>query len=925
MISNRLEMTDSDGEIDTDATEIVAVDLLDVTQTAVPIASPEKSVTEGSSPRTQSGFSSGRLIGEFQIRRQIGRGGMAYVYEAWQESLRRSVALKVLPFWSSTDPRQIARLKNEARALAHLEHENIVPVYAVGEDGGVHYLAMRLIDGAPLDAVIRVLREPPDSTPKDTPEWHVASLFANSGEDRFRTIARLGVTVARALHAAHEYGVVHRDIKPSNILIGRDGRPWIADFGLAHCDTATHLTRPGAFVGTPRYASPEQASGESALVDHRTDIYSLGLTLFELVTLSPAFDRTPGSPDAFRYDRETPRLRRQQPDIPADLENIILKAASPVRDERYATARDLASDLDRFLAGEVTHARRPGLTERMTRWSRRHVRGLVSFTALVMLLLAASVMIGGMVFQEKLKTETALENARRNFRQARTVVDEFGAELTEQLALVPGTEHIRRELLLETIGYYRDFIEQSEDRTELHADLAVALNKIALLTEQVATTEEALTAHLDALAAFEQLCREQPDSHECRADLALSENNIGMLLSRTQDRTRAEHHFRRAIALQKRLVDAHPKIPRYQRELGLSKNNLGMLLSKCPGSWSESADLYQSAIALFEASIETEPGHAATRRYLATAYSNQAALLGDNHVERAVEALQHSIAVLEDAVQRRPDCGDTARDLALSLNSLGAQQSRLSGHAAAADAYQRASRIQYDLLRRAPQSQTHRRDIAVSENNIGLALARAGSHSDAEAAFRRAIQFQSELTIERPDDRNDTAALAGIWNNLGMVLETRSQLSESSEAYLQAIALLSDVFHTGSADDGVRQNLSRTYFNYSRVLLSRGYVDRAVEYAIRRRGLWPAHPDRLLSVAEQLVCAADRVHEVSRSSESRLSHADCAELVAQTLELAIAAGLDPCELKEKRLSDWLCPNETPSHASTFESDSAKTL
>ena len=284
---------------------------------------------------------------------------------------------------------------------------------------------MRLIDGAPLDAIVRVMKDSTDEAAPHTPESEIAVFFSKPGEERFRAIARLGVTVARALHAAHEYGVVHRDIKPSNILIGRDGRPWIADFGLAHCDTATHLTRPGAFVGTPRYASPEQASGESALVDHRTDIYSLGLTLFEMVKLEPAFDRNPGSPDALRYDRETPSLRRQQPDVPADLDNIIRKAASPVRDDRYATARDLASDLDRFLAGEVTHARRPGLVERMIRWSRRHVRSVVALTAVVMLLFAASVTIGGLVFRQKVQTETALEDARRNFRQARTVVDEF--------------------------------------------------------------------------------------------------------------------------------------------------------------------------------------------------------------------------------------------------------------------------------------------------------------------------------------------------------------------------------------------------------------------------------------------------------------------------------------------------------------------
>lgn len=926
MTSNsQIDLTSCDGHATLDETELLPrLSCTDVTVTALPIESSDAPAKKVSATDSAVRFASGAMIGEFEIRQQIGRGGMAFVYEAWQDSLRRPVALKVLPFWSSTDTRLIARLKNEARALANLEHPNIVPVYAVGEDGGVHYMAMRLIHGAPLDQVVARLRDLRDDsdTSDDAPALQtVTQHFESSGEGDFEAVASLGVSVARALHAAHEYGVVHRDIKPSNILVDCNGRPWVADFGLAHCDTATHLTRTGAFVGTPRYASPEQASGESALVDHRTDVYSLGLTLYELATLGPAFDRTPGRPDSKRYDLDPPRPCRRRADIPADLENIILKAASPVRDERYATARELAEDLERFLAGEPTLARRPGPLERATRWSRRHVRAVVGFTALTTLLLAASILTTGLVFREKVKTEAALAEARTHFRQARTVVDEFGAELTEQLALVPGTEHIRQAILTDTIRYYRSFIDQSEDNSEIHSDLATALNKIALLTEHVGSTEDALAAHKEALNAFQKLCREQPDSEECRANLALCENNIALLLSRTTEKPQAEFRFRRALTLQEQLVATNPRVARFQRELGLSKNNLGMLLSSSSGRWAEAAELYKSAIEHFESAATIEPDDSQTKRYLATSYSNLASIHEKDMPDHAAAALQKSVSVLEALVTAEPHRPEFNRELALSLNNLGALHSRHGDHSASADAYRQASRLQYGLLDKAPQSQFFRRDLAVSENNIGLALARAGNNLDAEEAFRRAIAFQEELVVERPECPTDATSLAGIWNNLGMVLERQDRLSTACDSYEQGINVLSNVYRRSSASKGVRENLSRTCFNYSRALLASGQVDRAVEYMLRRRKLWSDNPSRLLSVAEQLASAAIRVTELNDSPLARISHNACSRLVTETLTQAIDAGLDPSQIRDKNLSDWLCPVDATAPRNPAKADS----
>ena len=221
-----------------------------------------------------------RRLGDFRLIREIGRGGMGVVYEASQISLGRRVALKVLPFAAVLDSRQIARFKHEAQAAAQLEHPNIVSVFAIGVERGVHYYAMQYIEGQSLDRALAEMRPAACSAPDRgaggveadvCPSTSSSLLTAKSTRrrDYFQTVARLGIQAAEALHAAHEHGVVHRDIKPSNLLLDADGKLWVTHFGLARCQTDATLTRTGDVVGTMRYMSPEQAMGQSALVDHR--------------------------------------------------------------------------------------------------------------------------------------------------------------------------------------------------------------------------------------------------------------------------------------------------------------------------------------------------------------------------------------------------------------------------------------------------------------------------------------------------------------------------------------------------------------------------------------------------------------------------------------------------------------------------------
>jgi serine/threonine protein kinase/Flp pilus assembly protein TadD len=360
------------------------------------------------------------LLGDFRILREIGRGGMGVVYEARQISLKRRVALKVLPFAAVLDPRQLQRFQNEAQTAACLHHTNIVPVFAVGCERGVHYFAMQYIDGEPLDRVIQNLRRQQRSHPDASKQEQAnpptaayspappagASASAETGQpvqaalstersitsrEFFHSVARLGIQAAEALDHAHEQGILHRDIKPANLLLDVRGNLWITDFGLARFQKDTRLSMmTGDLVGTLRYMSPEQALAKRVVVDHRTDIYSLGVTLYELLTLEPPFRGSDREELLRQVAFEEPRPpRRLNKPIPAELETIVLKAIEKNPAERYATAQELADDLRRFLEDKPIRAKRPTLVQRAAKWRRRHP-AVVWSTLVITLILVAS-------------------------------------------------------------------------------------------------------------------------------------------------------------------------------------------------------------------------------------------------------------------------------------------------------------------------------------------------------------------------------------------------------------------------------------------------------------------------------------------------------------------------------------------------------
>jgi serine/threonine protein kinase/formylglycine-generating enzyme required for sulfatase activity len=396
-------------------------------------------------------------LGDYQILREIGRGGMGVVYEAQQLSLGRHVAIKVLPSHARLEPRHLGRFEREARSAAKLHHTNIVPVYGVGEQDGLHYYVMQLISGLGLDVVLDELRslrrsgEKQTPTPGDapgnptnvTPEVsavdvarslltgefrrrapagapttapgepaaeadHGASSpvraddtsttlrlpgrgegspLRESGHQFWRSVARVGVQVSDALAHAAGQGVLHRDIKPSNLLLDDSGNVWVTDFGLAKADTdCDDLTHTGDIVGTLRYMAPERFNGQG---DLRSDVYSLGLTLYEMLVLRPAFDEADRNKLVRQVMHDEPaRPRQLNPSVPRDLETVVLKAIARDPGRRYQTAGALADDLQRFLDGRPIAARPVGYVERAVKWVKRNpvVSGAAATVAVVTVL-----------------------------------------------------------------------------------------------------------------------------------------------------------------------------------------------------------------------------------------------------------------------------------------------------------------------------------------------------------------------------------------------------------------------------------------------------------------------------------------------------------------------------------------------------------
>ncbi len=320
----------------------------------------------------------GRELGDFTLLEEIGRGGMGVVYRALQRPLKRIVAVKILPASFALTPRQVERFQREARAAARLQHPNVVAVLTVGEERGMRYFAMEYVDGLNLADELKRLRA--DLGARGDERAHLPSSHAS---DYFRAVAEKMRQAADGFHSAHQHGIVHRDVKPSNLLLDREGHIKIVDFGLARDEEQGSLSTSGDIVGTPHYMSPEQARAHRHKVDHRTDIYSLGVVLYELLTLQRPFEgKTSQEVISNLLQKEPVRIRKLNHRVPRDMETICMTAMAKAPADRYPDAAAFRDDLARFLSHEAIQARPPSPLELARRFALRH-RKLLAGSSLV--------------------------------------------------------------------------------------------------------------------------------------------------------------------------------------------------------------------------------------------------------------------------------------------------------------------------------------------------------------------------------------------------------------------------------------------------------------------------------------------------------------------------------------------------------------
>jgi eukaryotic-like serine/threonine-protein kinase len=850
---------------------------------------PALQLVRFSGPVADTGAGLTGCLGDYCLGREIGRGGMGVVYEAEQISLHRRVALKVLPFAAALDARQLQRFKNEAQAAAHLHHQNIVPVYAVGCERGVHYYTMQFIEGQTLAAAIEALKFSDRHTQRcptrptgegDTRPLAERTLRSVDTKQPTREIVHLAVQAADALEYAHQMGIVHRDIKPANLLLDERRNLWITDFGLAHIQGDARLTLTGDLVGTMRYMSPEQALGRGH-VDHRTDIYSLGATLFELLALKPVFDGRDRQELLRQIAFEEPRpLRAPGAAIPAELETIVLKALNKEPPGRYARAKDLADDLRRFLEDKPIHARRPTIREKTRKWARRHrpvvVTGLVS---------AAILMLAGIVGLAAYTIEIRRERDEKKVALEAAETQRMKAEANLHRAL----DAIERML------------QQVNDESIFHGREA---EKVRLKISS------------DALDLCEQLLQVENTGPSARYCTARAYFLAGTLRFDAGQVAEAEDSFRRALTYYRELAGEYP-ITLYQTACAVAAREFGVRLFMA-GRHAEAERLYREAVALFGVLIRQDPADGDLRANLAETISRLAYVLWSD--DRVAEAETQYREARRVAAELHDDpSGDKLKNWpgleAEILTSLGLlqrtggrfvdaersfgqalalaqkpgfagenQTARAHGHLgvvqwhlgrvkAAEEQLRLTMHLREELVKATSGATLQRQELALIKRWLAQCLTTSGKTAAAEKAFHEAMQIQQELA-DRSGVAVDRWYLALSQSLFANLLRDTGRVAEAEPLYAKSLTFFEEYVAAQPANADRHLTLGLTAENCGRALMAGNPSAAAAAFRKAQQALGQAvrlSPQRFdvhHSLARFLVqCPDPQFRDISRGLE----------------------------------------------------------
>ncbi len=815
---------------------------------------PASNSNDETSDEETSNDERGRL-GDYDIIREVARGGMGVVYEAHQISLDRRVALKVLPFAAMLDKRQIIRFENEARAAAQLHHPHIVPVYGVGCDRGVHYFVMQFINGQSVHELLDVHKQPPN----DADEGQ-RSTNTTQSKPSPRDVVRLGIQAANALKAAHQCGVVHRDIKPSNLMLDERGELWITDFGLARCQTDQHITRSGDLIGTLHYMSPEQVRG-GAIADPRMDIYSLGVTLYEMVTLRRPFEDTTTNTSMIGAHAGVLRqiehgackpVRHWNPSVPRDLENVIAKAMAVEPADRYQTAGELEEDLRRFANGEATQAKPPSAALLLSRWAARNRRlVMVSIVGMVCicLLLAASTL---WLANERAKLAVKHQKVDRQLETTETTFERFGLATAERLKHLPGSESARHALLTELLEHYQTLLSESADTPSLRQDRAVTSTKIATVHREAGELEQAVNAYRAAESELTVLSSASPANRDYAAQLAKCLSSVSVVLAELGDAKEARRESQRAIGIQMRLLEAKRDAPT-QLALASSYVNLGLIENEDNSNAAIGCLEYAASVA--EEAREIASGNELVEAWqcLATIYANLSAHLRAVSISDAILSGQRAVdctRLLIEVESTSPSECITGH--ARNCNNLATLYMQQGEPTKAVGLYEEAA----SMLAQANDRET----LVVTLSNLAKTQHELNRPGDAVGSYRKAIAAQSDLLLNSPANLNHVSRLGGLHNNLAFTWCSLGKLDDASVSYEAAVEYQHRAFELAPPNIGAyRDALSRTFFNAARASLDAGRPYQAAELQRRRGELWPTDAEQLFSVASSIAVAVSRM------------------------------------------------------------------
>jgi serine/threonine protein kinase/Tfp pilus assembly protein PilF len=916
-------------------------------------------------------------LGDFELIREIGHGGMGVVHAARQISLNRSVAVKVLPPALGMSPQTVRRFEQEAHAAARLHHTNIVPIYSTGEQGGQHFYAMELVEGQSLDQVIdeiketgsnELMQELVQSLPEEgtrsqggattsVPESASTSLTETSAADRkwLDATARLLSEVADALHYAHGRGVIHRDIKPANLMLSRDGRLMITDFGLARLIQEPGLTVSGSFMGTPAYMSPEQIAAGRMKLDHRTDVYSLGVVLYEVLTLQRPFPGESREEVVAAIMTKEPRPpRRFNRKIPVDLETICLKAMEKDPDRRYQNAGELAHDLRQYLMGGLIGARRSGILRRSWKAIRRHPVSAIGGVAAFLVLVSSGLAWVSFQAQSGEASRRGVADATLALKQG--LYREGLEKIDQALQIDPDLVEARlvRARLLIQLYHHREAAEEAQWVLERHPDDWTSHAILAGLARYPATQFRLVglsaESHLTVVEAV------APDAAEAFYLRALSMENAReriALLDRALDLDPADaeaiqariwsleelEDFDRARADADRLITARPRssqgwrmkaeVYRLQRDYEQAQAAIERAIKINPEDplnfvqraairW-HSGD-HDGAVADLIPAIELDPTNAYFFRLRAEK------LNGTGRFQDAVEAAEKSIELNPDdqkafgALLRGNLALGEQREVRATLDELRIRADLWADRAARAEAYQLISEYYRQLkdYERAGEAI----ELAIESDPDGFAgfifrrLLRAelgdsaGARADCQAAARLEIEEPHDL-IERGwsmifDCADPEHAVLDFTRTIDLLPLSangyygRGTAYASLERYAEALQDLDQAVEIAPRHAGIYRNRAVVQGEMDRFEAELADQKRSLELNPHDATTWSNYGINLFALGRVVESLAAQEKAIDLNPRFGAAHANRADALAWTGRCADA-------LEELRLAEEVSP------------------